>query len=304
MLLRTWWAGNRAVNPSKSHFWRCFRRPEVCSTNPTVTWIGHSSFLIQIAGMNIITDPIFGQTSILYPRLLHAGIEMSCIPPIDFVLISHNHRDHMDKNSLLFLKNNSDGSFLVPKGNKPWFNHYDFARVTESTWWESHCFLSKNDLLTEIKFTFLPANHWSQRGLLDKNRSLWGSWMIECKGHTIYFGGDTAYCLHFKDIADAFPEIHVALLPIGPCEPRAWVKESHLDAYEAGQAFLDLNAKNFIPMHWGTFPMGVDSFDRPVELIKKWWSINNNQLQNKTLHLPKFGEPILFDFKGCYLESL
>ena len=287
------------LRESKISDWIVQSDPLSCSIDPVITWIGHASFLIQIGGMNILTDPIFGNTSALYPRIFEPGIALGKMPHIDYVLISHNHRDHMDRDSLLFLGNKHKKTyFLVPEGDKAWFDRRGFGYTKEHTWWEQTTFSLKYDESKEIRFTFLPALHWSQRGLFDKNRSLWGSWMIECNGKKIYFAGDTSYWSHFKEISDEFGTVDTALLPIGPCEPRKWVKHSHLDADEAGKAFLDLKATHFVPMHWGTFPIGLDVFDTPVTLLQKWWITHKDELTEKSLHMPKIGQPIKFDFSS------
>lgn len=240
------------------------------SEKPIITWIGHSTFLIQMNNINILTDPIFGDATSLFPRILQPGINLAQLPLIDYVILSHNHPDHMEAPSLLVLRDMHPGcTFLVPLGDKQWFDARDFTRVSEYTWWQDDSFPLPDG--QHIKFTFLPAFHWSQRGLFDKNKSLWGSWMIELGGKTIYFGGDTAYSRHFKSIGKEFERIDCAILPIGPCDPHKWMKFSHANAHGAYQGFKDLNAQHFIPMHWGTFYFGTDTFDTPMTLLKNVW---------------------------------
>ena len=126
--------------------------------------------------------------------------------------------------------------------------------------------------------------------MFDKNKSLWGSWMIECNGQKIYFCGDTAYDTHFKDIAEKFSPINIALMPIGPCEPRKWVAHHHMDAAESVQAFIDLKADHFVPMHWGTFPLGMERFDTPMVQFKKAWAARAVSLEHKQMHILKAGQ--------------
>lgn len=249
-----------------------------------LTWIGHSTFLIHCDDITLITDPIFGNASFLFQRIFPPGIGLQQLPSIDYVLLSHNHRDHMDAQSLLALRHHNS-SILVPQGNKSWFIRRGFRVVTEYDWWQSTTIVHKDQPIT---FTFLPAQHWSQRTLFDRNRSLWGSWMIQYKNHTIYFAGDTAYASHFSEIKKAFPTIDVALLPIGPCEPHHWMKMAHVNAQQAGQAFLDLEAQHFIPMHWATFYFGTDSFEKPVEQLRGWW--HKHKLDHSKLHILKIGQ--------------
>ncbi len=191
-----------------THEWRVEVEPILRSTEPLITWIGHSTFLIQMAGINILTDPIFGDSTALFPRILDPGIRLNKLPPIDYVLISHNHLDHMDAQALAVLKQlNPHCLFLVPLGDKKWFDQREYANAREYTWWEQESFRLLKEERQEIRFTFLPAYHWSQRNFFDKNKSLWGSWMIECAGVTIYFGGDTGYSRHFKAIGHEFDHV-------------------------------------------------------------------------------------------------
>jgi len=275
---------------------------------PVITWIGHSTFLIQCAGVNILTDPIFGGASFFYPRVLPAGLLPHQLPSIDIILLSHNHRDHMDSSSLHALRHHK-AHILVPKGDKAWFEKRGFERVQEFTWWQQTT-IDVEHAQARMRLTFLPAMHWSQRGLFDKNKSLWGSWMIEAMDSTklttnggIYFAGDTAYSSHFKAIAQEFPLIDIAMMPIGPCEPRSWMDPSHISAQQAGQAFLDLQAHHFIPMHWGTFAFGTDEFDTPMIYLREWWWENSQHVQSKQLHLPKIGAPLQILLKTPYLKE-
>jgi L-ascorbate metabolism protein UlaG (beta-lactamase superfamily) len=274
--------------PLKRDSWVAKSPVEHNVNEPVITWIGHSSFLIQLPGLTLLTDPVFGHASLLYRRILPPGLHGHELPPIDFVLLSHNHRDHMDAESLIAVRDRHTPTVLVPKGDKAWFDQRSFAATHEHTWWEQRSFNLPNG--SEVKFTFLPAIHWSQRGFFDKNRSLWGSWMIEYQGQCFYFAGDTSYSPHFAAIRNEFPVINVALMPIGPCEPRAWMAHAHISAAQAGTAFLDLGAQHFIPMHWGTFPFGLDHFEAPIERLTDWWQENEAMLGDKQLHLPKIGQ--------------
>jgi len=257
------------------------------SQAPLVTWLGHSTFLIQVGGKNIITDPIFGSLSSVFRRLVPPVVTVKDLPRIDYVLISHNHFDHMDSKSLCDLKERfPEMRVLVPMGDKDWFDRHLFKNSSEHMWWDE--VVDARDVT--FKCTFLPANHWSQRTLFDKNRSLWGSWMIQSGDFSVYFAGDTSWGLHFKQIGQEFKRIDIALLPIAPGEPRSWMKETHINAQEAVQAFIDLNADILIPMHWGTFHLGFDEFHAPIELLKQSWSRAHMKLRDKRIQVLKFGE--------------
>ena len=229
----------------------------------------------------------------LFKRITPLPLNIQDIENVDYIILSHNHRDHMDEKSLLKLKDITS-MFLIPMGDKQWFDRRNFSYVKEHTWWQSTVFNHEGNSLV---FTFLPAHHWSQRSLFDRNRSLWGSWMVQYKNHTIYFAGDTAYAKHFTMIKEKFPTIDVALMPIGPCQPRKWMKHSHISAQQAGQAFLDLGARNFIPMHWGTFYFGTDSFSTPIEYLTEWWSKEPSVSSNQ-LHILKFGQSL--ELQECF----
>jgi N-acyl-phosphatidylethanolamine-hydrolysing phospholipase D len=290
---------------------------------PQITWLGHATFLIQIQGINILTDPVFEGLSFMHPRMTPCGIAPDKLPEIHVILISHNHRDHLDKRSLLLLKKLTHNrvQVLVPLGDKKWFLKHGFAHVQECDW-EQEVIIASNS--RSVICTFVPAHHWSARGLFDKNKSLWGGWVIQERfedkdkdkdrqaflatdlsreigeqtgnsgqhaGHTIYFAGDTAYSHDcFARIKHLFPRIDIALIPIGPGEPREWMRHSHVDAQEAGQAFLDVGARCMVPMHWGTFAFGNDKFDMPLLKLQDWWAKNSEQLVDKQLQVLKVGQ--------------
>lgn len=283
---------NRIFYHPRTDAWQMKLEPVERSEKSIVTWIGHSTFLIQMKGVNILTDPIFGDATSLFPRILQPGIGLEKLPPIDYVLISHNHLDHMDEHALLVLRDKHPGcTFLVPLGDKQWFDARDFMHVREYTWWQDDTFTTSDG--GELRLTFLPAFHWSQRGIFDKNKSLWGSWMIQLAGKTIYFGGDTAYSRHFKSIGKEFERIDCAILPIGPCDPHKWMKFSHANAHGAYQGFKDLNAQHFIPMHWGTFYFGTDTFDTPMMMLKDVWQKHaDKEVTYDQLHILCAGQRI------------
>lgn len=256
---------------------------ESCN-EPVVTWLGHATMLIQMNGVNIITDPLIESPSWLYKRLLPFGVNPQELPKIDVVILSHNHRDHMDESALRFLHEKYDPWFFVPEGNKAWFSKRSIAKVQELMWWQTVEY-------KDTSFHFVPAWHWSQRGLFDHNKTLWGGWVVESKKDSVYFAGDTAYSeLYFKTIGNIFPRIEIAIMPIGPCDPDELMRKSHMSAQQAGQAFLDCGARYFIPMHWGTFYFGTDDFYTPVERITQWWKKHQGLLDGKVLSVSKIGQ--------------
>lgn len=295
--------GRKKRQPENKLDWIAQDTPLASSQEPLVTWIGHATFLIQVGGLNILTDPIFGNASAFFPRLLPPGIALAQLPPIDIVLISHNHRDHCDLRSLHALqKAHPNMHLMVAVGDKKWLLKKGFKQVDEFEWWQTH-------KRGAVEFTFLPAHHWSAQGVFDRNRSLWGSWMIkspltlrsiedasrraesETKSHSIYFAGDTSYSDHFNHIAQEHPHIDVALMPIAPEFPHPSMRKSHMDSHQAVQAFVDLKAATFVPMHWGTFAFGTDTFLGPIERLQVAWRMQELHA-HKNLIIPKVGQRI------------
>ena len=268
--------------------------PSRQSIEPKIIWIGHASFLVQINGFNILTDPIFGNVKFgpltLSKRHVLPGIKLEDLPPIDIIVISHNHSDHTDTTALMAIAQKYNPVVYVPIGDKMLVQSMGFSRVIENTWWQRQS-LTKNDRTVTI--TCLPANHWSCRfSLASYRRSLWAGWMISApENGTVYFAGDTAYGKHFKEIAQEFPVIDVALMPIGPsCAGENIHWHSHVDAKEAIDAFIDLGARCFVPMHYATFFFGEEHFKNPVEQLPLCWQENQALLQGKELLFARCGQ--------------
>lgn len=217
---------------------------------PTITWIGHSTFFIQLAGLNIITDPVWARRMALRKRITPPGIPVTDMPPIDVVLISHSHYDHLHISSLRKL--DGDKRLIVPAGLRKKLLLRGFQDLHELQWWEQ-------SVQQDVKFTFVPAQHWARRNPWDMNRSHWGGWVIEiANGPTIYFAGDSGYFRGFKEIGQKF-DIDIALLPIGAYDPEWFMSAQHMNPEEALQAFQDLGARYFVPMHYGTFKLSDDT---------------------------------------------
>lgn len=257
---------------------------------PRITWIGHASFLFEYEGFRILLDPVFHHLTFLFHRHQDPGIMRESLPTIDAVLISHNHLDHLEQSTVQHLSRTWNSSILVPAGDGRWMKRWGVTRWEELTWWESRNWTTPNG--TTITATFVPAHHWSQRGLFDRNRSLWGGWVITINNESCYFAGDTAYSSHFHAIAERFSTIDLALLPIGPCEPRRWMRLSHINAEEAGQAFLDLKARRCVPMHWGTFGFGTDQPMAPLHRLESWWHREQAPVTPEQLCILRTGETL------------
>jgi L-ascorbate metabolism protein UlaG (beta-lactamase superfamily) len=183
---------------------------------------------------------------------------------------------------------------MVPRGNAHWFKEHGFNYVSEYTWWESQEIALKADSSSSLTITCVPAFHWSGRSMTDANAALWSGWVIASENHSIYFAGDTGYSKRlFDEIHTLFPAITIALLPIGPNEPSRLINSVHMSAEQAVEAYCDLEAQWFIPIHWGTFNFGTDTFMQPLDRAKKAWLDNN--LSNEKFHALKCGQQIVYN---------
>lgn len=234
--------------------------------SPQITWVGHSTFLLQIQGRNILTDPIFSTraspVSFAGPkRLVGLPLSMEELPTIDAVVISHNHYDHLDEASIRALGN--EPMYFVPEGLGQWFvdNGIAAERVQELAWWESSEWQN-------LRISATPSQHWSARSLFDRNQSHWASWLLQFEGFSVWFAGDTGYNdRDFRDIGAFAESVDLALIPIGAYAPRHFMKPHHVNEEEALQIHRDVRARKSIGMHWGTFPLTAESpLDPPRKL--------------------------------------
>jgi L-ascorbate metabolism protein UlaG (beta-lactamase superfamily) len=230
---------------------------------PTVTFIGHSSFLLRLPGLTILTDPVFSKrcspTQLAGPSRVRApGIALADLPPIDLILLSHNHYDHMDLISLRQLRRRFPKVAIVTSlGNAPYLAKQRLAGAAELDWWQTHHH-------GETSITATPARHFAARWLNDRNQTLWCGFMLEHRGQKLYFAGDTGYTKFFKEINARLGAPDLALLPIGAYEPRWFMGPVHMNPADAVQAFQDLAAKSAIGMHWGTFQLTGEAYDAPL----------------------------------------
>lgn len=246
----------------------------------TITWIGHSTFLIQHNGVNIVTDPVWAKRMGTSRRLTAPGVALHELPPIDIVLISHSHYDHLDYRSLSRLPGKP--AAFVPEGLGPAVRRRGADTVVELPWWGK-------TKAGGLEFHMVPAQHWSRRTPWDTNTSHWGGWIIrpESGGKATYYAGDSGYFRGFRDIGERF-DIGPALLPIGAYDPVWFMQISHMTPEEAVQAFLDLRAESFVPMHYGAFMLADDTPLEAAQRLDAAWS--GRTLPADKLHKLELGE--------------
>ncbi|KAI8997350.1 beta-lactamase superfamily domain-containing protein [Pilobolus umbonatus] len=293
--------------------WNRIRR-EIEDNEETIeaTWLGHACALVRINGFNILLDPVFSErcspVQFVGPKRYTAPpCQLKDLPRIDAVVISHNHYDHLDSNSIKELETlHPECKFYVPLGNKAWFklskplNTRGEERVTELDWWDESILQRYNGdghVTAELKLTCTPCQHFSGRGLLDRNKTLWASWAIEgwvnqsSKGK-VFFGGDTGYrtvpqtatkeqfhdleyldtlphCPVFKEIGEKFGHFDLALIPIGAYSPRWFMSPIHCSPEDSVSIHQDIKSKHSIGVHWGTFVLTDESVSEPPHLLKR-----------------------------------
>jgi L-ascorbate metabolism protein UlaG (beta-lactamase superfamily) len=253
----TQWPSEVSVEPRRppSH------RPD----EVVVTFVGHATFLIQAGTTNVLTDPVYSRRAspvrFAGPRRVRSpGVPFDELPPISLVLLSHNHYDHCDLSTLHQLERRFHPLIVTPLGNRRLLRPAGIRQVEELDWWETA-------RATPLPITVTPAQHFSARGPLDRNRSLWGGFLIETGGHRILFTGDSGSGPHFREIGARLAPIDLALLPIGAYEPRWFMRDIHMNPAEAVQAHFDLVARQSIAMHFGTFQLTPEGIDEPVRQL-------------------------------------
>ena len=258
--------------------------PTVASSRPAatdlaLTWIGHSTVLIQIGGVNVLTDPVWAERASPLPfvgprRRLPAAIALDELPPIDVVLISHDHYDHLDLHTVRQLARRSpETAWFAPLGVGRYLRRAGVSEVHEHDWWDE-CRVGG------LTVSCVPAQHSSGRGLGDRNRSLWCGWTVatmEPPRRSVYFAGDTAYCPAFIEIGARLGPFDVCLLPIGAFEPRWYMQYVHMTPEEAVRAYEDLcqgavERSTFVPIHWATFRIADDPLDEAPRRLRREWS--------------------------------
>ena len=227
-----------------------------------VTLINHATLLVQMDGMNILTDPIWSDRTspvrFAGPRRHRAaGIRFENLPPIDLVVVSHNHYDHLDLPTLQRLQQHHRSAIVTPLGNGALMREHGIDGARELDWWQSTS-------VGTVTITSVPSKHFSARGLSDRDRNLWGGFVLSGPSGNLYFAGDTGWGGHFAEIGRRFAPIRLAMLPIGAYLPRWFMHNTHIDPEEAVEAHLALGAKTSVAMHYGTFRLSDEGMTDPV----------------------------------------
>lgn len=252
-----------------------------------VTFVNHATVLIQMDNLNILTDPIWSERSSPVewagPKRMHPpGIRFEDLPPIDYVLISHNHYDQLNIKTLKHLYKKFKPHFFTGLGNSKLLNKKGILKTEDLDWWQ------RVKLSDDIRLTGVPAQHFSSRGFFDHNKTLWMGFIIEGTVGAVYFAGDTGYGPHFKQIRERFGPIHFAMLPIGAYKPRWLMSPVHISPEEAVQAHRELEASISMGIHFGTFIIADDGQKEPVEELYK--ALDETAIPHSQFWVLDFGE--------------
>ncbi len=267
--------------------------PRAGATEFTATWIGHSTTLLQMGGLNVLTDPVFSQRA--FPvqwmgprRVMDPALDLEALPPLDVVLLSHNHYDHLDRPAVKRIaRAHPSASWVVPLELGRYVRGWGVRDIVELDWWQ-------HAEVKGLRVTGTPARHFSARWLGDRCNTLWCGYAIEIGGVRAYFAGDTAYHPQFGEIASRCGPFEFVMMPIGAYDPRWFMHVMHTDPEEAVQAYVDLTASGVTPLplmlavHWGTFRLTDEPMDEPPRRTIAAW--RHHGLDETRLWVAKFGE--------------
>ena len=266
-------------------------RENASQGRPSVTWIGHASVLVQMEHVSFLTDPIWSNRPSPVPfagpsRFVEPGLKIDDLPPIDFVLISHNHYDHLDLPTLRALADRNPATvFYVPLGNGALLNQQGISNVEELDWGQTHVY-------NDVTIACLPAQHWSKRSLTDERKALWSSWAVIGEERRFYFAGDTGYFDGFKLIGEALGPFDLVAVPVGAYQPRAMMRESHMNPEEAVRAAIDLRANSAVAIHFGTFDLSDEPLAEPPQRFSE--AAKNSELGSNAAWVLDIGETRAF----------
>ena len=271
--------------------------PRAAAGELRATWIGHSTFLVQIGGLNLLFDPQLSERASPVPwagpkRFIPPGLPLERLPPVDAVLLSHDHYDHLDVPTIRALHERfGEGiEWLVPLGYRRWLGRRGITRVVELDWW------GEADL-GGVRAVCLPAQHWTSRSPFSRLKRLWCSWGVSGGGRSAYFGGDSGWFPGYPEIGERAGPFDLTLMPIGAYDPRWFMRSSHMNPEEAVRAYREMGGEGtFGGMHWGTFRLtDEDPLEPPVKAREAW---SEAGLPAEEMWIPKIGETRVIPTRG------
>ncbi|MFN8580208.1 MAG: MBL fold metallo-hydrolase [Gemmatimonadaceae bacterium] len=253
------------------------------------TWVGHSTALLQMGGLNIITDPVFSQraspfTAIGPRRVMGPALELNAVPPLDLVLISHNHYDHLDRASAEHLARAHDATWVAPLKLATTLRRWGVRDIVELDWWDT-------TTVRGVQITATPAKHFSGRSMRDRFATLWCGYSLASQDTRVYFAGDSAFHPEFREVGARCGPFDFVMIPIGAYDPRWMMRSVHLDPEEAVQAYVDIangSAPLMLAIHWGTFRLTEEALDEPPTRARAEWE--RRGLDPHRLWVAAFGE--------------
>jgi len=263
------------------------QNPNIFKPGPdAIVWLGHATFFIRLNNLNFLIDPVLFDLPFIKRRTI-LPCSPAAIQNIDYLLLSHGHRDHLDSKSLqMVFRQNPQMQALIPLKMGALLNQLvPGLPCQEAVWYQQFALPAK----AGVEVFYLPAAHWHRRGLNDMNKILWGSFMLRTADKLIYFAGDTGYKDNFKEIKELMGAPDICLMPVGAYKPAYMMEQSHMNPQEAIQAFNELEGKTFIPMHYGTFDLSDEPAGEPVRLLQQFAAAGKI---NGLLKIPAIGEII------------
>ena len=268
--------------------------PRAPATDHTATWIGHSTVLLQFGGLNIITDPVFSQRA--FPvqwagprRVMDPALAIDALPPLDIVLLSHTHYDHLDKPAVRQLvRAHPNATWVTPLGVGVYIRRWGAREIVQLDWWQT-------TTVGALRVTATPARHFSARRLGDRNRTLWSGFAFELEGKRAFFAGDSAYHDQFRQVGERCGPFDLVMIPIGAYDPRWFMHVVHVDPEEAVQSYQDITAAQpteshplMLGIHWGTFRLTDEAMDEPPRRTADRWRLAG--LDTDRLWIARVGE--------------
>lgn len=265
------WRWQTAINPQKEEKKADEWKPEVLpdtawmdNGRDCLVWLGHSTFLLRLGGKRLLIDPILGDLSFLYRRQVPFPFDAAQLRELDYILLSHDHRDHCDEPSLKQLGALNPRAHILTGLNMATLLRHEMLLpnvIYEAGWFQQY---PETD---GLRIVFVPSRHWSRRSLLDTNERLWGGFVIEGNGRKLYFGGDSGYGNHFAMVGEAFPDLDVSIIGIGAYKPEWFMGPNHISPADAVTAFMDTGARLMVPMHYGVFDLADEPLSDPYRTL-------------------------------------